>query len=66
MAASSVVQDGTLESWHWLPVAGPEGVTLEQDTYRLAVVNREDGARLSRLFFSGRSYESYKPETPEG
>jgi hypothetical protein len=64
--AEFVVQDGTLESWHWLPVAGVEGVSLEQGTYRLVVRNREDGARLSRLFFSGRSYENYKPETPEG
>lgn len=66
MSDSFVVQDGTLESWHWLPVAGPEGIRLSKGAYRLAVVNREDGARLSRILFSGKSYETYKPETPEG
>jgi hypothetical protein len=64
--AEFAVQDGTQKSWHWLPVAGPAGVKLQKGAYRLVVRNREDGARLSRIFFSGKPYESYKPETPEG
>jgi hypothetical protein len=65
-AASPTLQDGTHESWHWLPLAGPAGVKMQKGPYKLVVRNREDGARLSRVFFSGKSYESYKPETPEG
>lgn len=61
-----VVQDGTCEWWHWLPVTGESGLQLEKGTYRLTVRNREDGARLSRILFCTRSYAVYKPETPEG
>ena len=65
-ARQFVVQDGTMKWWHWLPVAGEGGIKLQQGAYRLLVVNREDGARLSRLLFTTRSYATYKPETPEG
>ena len=30
------------------------------------VENREDGARLSRVLFSMKDYETYKPDGPEG
>jgi len=61
-----VVQDGTLQWWHWVPVAGQGGLLLQQGTYRLLVKNREDGARLSSILFCTKRYEVYKPETPEG
>jgi hypothetical protein len=61
-----VLEDGTFQFWHWLPVAGEAGLQLEKGTYRLIVKNREDGARLSRVLFCARSYAVYKPETPEG
>lgn len=61
-----VVQGGTLEWWHWLPVTGEAGLELEEGRYRLIVKNREDGARLSRVLFCTKGYGVYKPETPEG
>lgn len=61
-----VVQGGTLQWWHWLPVAGEAGLELKRGTYRLLVRNREDGARLSRVLFCTKRYDVYKPETPEG
>jgi len=61
-----VVEDGTLKWWHWVPVAGEGGLRLEKGDYKLIVKNREDGARLSSILFSTRSYRDYKPETPEG
>jgi hypothetical protein len=65
-AQEFVVEDGTFQFWHWLPVAGETGLPLEKGTYRLVVKNREDGARLSRILFCTRSYAVYKPETSEG
>jgi len=60
------VTDDTARWWHWLPLAGSDGVALEPGVYRVTVQNREDGARLSRILFTRRSYGSYKPATPEG
>jgi hypothetical protein len=64
-ASQYVVQEGANQWWQWLPVAA-EGVELPKGLCRLTVKNREDGARLSRVLFTTRSYTSYKPETPEG
>ena len=60
------ITDGTHEWWHWLALTGPEGVKLEEGSYVVVVENREDGARLSRILFTQRDYETYKPSTPEG
>jgi len=62
----SVVQDGTLRWWHWVPLAGEAGLELPQGKCRVLVRNREDGARLSGILFCAKSYGVYKPETPEG
>ena len=60
------ITDGTHAWWHWLRLAGSGGVELKRGTYAVIVENREDGARLSRILFSGSDYESHMPSTPEG
>lgn len=60
------ITDGTYEWWHWLALAGSDGVELKQGVYTVTVENREDGARLSRILFSTRDYETSVPTTPEG
>jgi hypothetical protein len=61
-----VVTDGTHKWWHWLPIAGAKGVELQKGQLTVRVENREDGARLGRILFATRDYESYMPSTPEG
>ena len=60
------ITDGTHGWWHWLPLAGSSGVELKQGSYAVIVGNREDGARLSRILFSLKDYETYMPSGPEG
>jgi len=60
------ITDGTHEWWHWLRLAGSDGVELKEGSYTVTVENREDGARLSRILFSERSYKAYMPSAPEG
>ncbi|MFP4026980.1 MAG: hypothetical protein ACLFWL_04250 [Candidatus Brocadiia bacterium] len=62
---SFMVTDGTKKWWHWLELAGESGIELQKGSYELYVINREDGARLSRVLFSGQDY-SHVPETPDG
>ena len=58
--------DGTHEWWHWLRVTDAGGIKLDKGTITVKVQNREDGARLGRILFATRDYESYMPSTPEG
>jgi len=60
------VTDETHSRWLWRALAGPAGVELKEGTYKVTVENREDGARLSRILFAPRDYQSYMPTTPEG
>ncbi len=60
------ITDGSHQWWHWLCLAGSGGVELKRGTYAVVVENREDGARLSRILFSRKEYESYMPSSPEG
>ncbi|MFW6457624.1 MAG: hypothetical protein ACOC0A_04940 [Planctomycetota bacterium] len=60
------ITDGTYGSWHWLPVAGASGVSLDEGEYTVRVENREDGARLDKILFIDADYENYTPSTPEG
>jgi hypothetical protein len=59
--------DGTYKTWQWVPLSGDQpALDLKPGTYIVTIVNREDGARVSRLLFTTRDSKSYRPATPEG
>ena len=60
-----LITDGTYQFWHWVAMAGSQGLKLEKGTYDVIAENREDGARLSRILFSTQDYESHMPTTPD-
>lgn len=60
------LQDGTYESWHWLPLRRSAGIPLTAGAHALLFRNREDGIKFDQIFITPWHEDELARRVPQG
>jgi hypothetical protein len=65
-ALTCMLQDGSYEVWHWLPLRRAQAIQLTAGEHTLLFTNREDGIKFDQIFITPWNEDESARRIPQG